>query len=74
MNNLSELILRGSPPTPENLHQAEAWAKQALETVKRTIKEDGDPHSQTCESALAVILINLGSLREVSTPVQWFLL
>jgi hypothetical protein len=63
MNNLSELFVRESP-TPDKLHQAEAWAKQALGIVQR-IKETAHQLS-VCESALAAILINLGTLREVS--------
>lgn len=69
MSNLSELIIRNSS-TPDKLHQADAWAKQALDVIKKT-KETarGDPKRlSTCEHALAAVLFNLGSLREVRVP------
>lgn len=68
MNNLSDLIMRGAP-TPERLHQAEAWAKQALAIIQKTkATSSGHPErTLTCEHALAAVLFNLGSLREVCT-------
>lgn len=64
MGNLSELILRRpGNPTPERLHQAEAWAKQALVVVQKTRKQ----HEPTamCEFAYAAALFNVGMMREV---------
>jgi hypothetical protein len=64
MNNLSELFMR-STPTPVALHQSEAWARQALSLLQKT-----EANARICEEALAVVLFNLGSLREVSKPVH----
>jgi hypothetical protein len=61
MNNLSELFMRGTP-TPAALHQSEAWARQALSLLQKT-----QGNVRICEEALAVVLFNLGSLREVCT-------
>ncbi|TFK49177.1 hypothetical protein OE88DRAFT_1663615 [Heliocybe sulcata] len=67
MSSLSELIMRRTP-TPENLHQAEAWAQQALAVVNKTVKTArGDPEQIAgCEAALGAVLFNLGSLREMN--------
>jgi hypothetical protein len=68
MNNLAELFMRGTP-TPAALHQSEAWARQALSLLQKTKDIAGrsdDVH--VCEEALAVVIFNLGSLREVCTP------
>ncbi|EPQ50123.1 hypothetical protein GLOTRDRAFT_82573 [Gloeophyllum trabeum ATCC 11539] len=67
MSNLSELIMRGAP-TPDKLHQAEAWAQQALAVINKTTKTHrGNPEQIAgCEHALAAVLFNLGSLREAS--------
>jgi hypothetical protein len=61
MNNLSELFMR-STPTPVALQQSEAWAQQALSLLQKT-----GGNARVCEEALAVVLFNLGSLREVRT-------
>jgi len=66
MSNLSELFMRGSP-TPAALHQSEAWARQALSLLQKTQKNAGRSDDvRVCEDALAVVLFNLGSLREMS--------
>lgn len=62
MTSLSELLMR--TPTPEKLHQAEAWASQALGLIEKTQKQAREKES-ICEQALAVALFNLGSIREV---------
>jgi hypothetical protein len=65
MNNLSELILRGTL-TPEKLHQAEAWARKALEVIEKTKAGAGYMADLSmCEQATAVTLFNLASIREV---------
>lgn len=65
MSNLAELFMR-STPTSAALHQSEAWARQALSLLQKT---QGDAYrsddTRICEEALAVVLFNLGSLREV---------
>jgi hypothetical protein len=67
MSNLSELFMRGSP-TPAALHQSEAWARQALSLLQKTQRNAGRSDDvRVCEDALAVVLFNLGSLREVCT-------
>jgi len=67
MNNLSELFMR-STPTPAALRQSEAWAKQALSLLQKTQANAGKSDDvRVCEDALAVVLFNLGSLREVCT-------
>lgn len=62
MTSLSELLMR--TPTPEKLHQSEAWASQALGLIEKTQKQAKEKES-ICEQALAVALFNLGSIREV---------
>jgi hypothetical protein len=66
MNNLSELIIRGAP-TPEKIHQAEAWAKQADSVIQKTKQlAKGEPErAKLCEHVLTAVLFNLASLREV---------
>ncbi|THH19114.1 hypothetical protein EW146_g1984 [Bondarzewia mesenterica] len=66
MSNLSELLMRGSP-TPQKLHQADAWARQALSVIEKTQKNSRGPPGdlETCEQALAATLFNLASLREM---------
>jgi hypothetical protein len=67
MNNLAELFMR-SAPTPAALHQSEAWARQALSLLQKTQRNASRSDDvRTCEDALAVVLFNLGSLREVCT-------
>ncbi|KAH9998596.1 hypothetical protein BJV77DRAFT_940428 [Russula vinacea] len=66
MNNLSELFMR-STPTPAVLHQSEAWARQALSLLQKTQENASrSDDSRLCEDALAVVLFNLGSLREMN--------
>lgn len=66
MNNLSELIVRGTP-TPEKLHQSEAWAKKALDIIESTKRNTKDTDKLSiCELALAAVYFNLGSLREMA--------
>ena len=60
MNNLAELFMRGTP-TSAALHQSEAWARQALSLLQKTKNIAG------CEETLAVVIFNIGSLREVCT-------
>ncbi|KAA1472550.1 hypothetical protein DENSPDRAFT_838861 [Dentipellis sp. KUC8613] len=67
MNNLSELIMRGAP-TPEKLHQAEAWARNALALIEKTKSSNPKKQNdelQVCEEALAVTLFNLASIQEM---------
>ena len=66
MNNLAELLIRTSP-TPERLHQAEEWAKQASTVIEKTRASVGGKSNSppTCEETLAAVLFNIGSLREV---------
>lgn len=67
MNNLAELFMR-STPTPAVLHQSEAWARQALSLLQKTHgNASRSDDIRMCEDALAVVLFNLGSLREVCT-------
>lgn len=64
MGNLSELIMR-NPPTPEILHQAEAWASQALANTKKARQETRKP-IEKCEEVYAAALFNLATFRDVS--------
>jgi hypothetical protein len=67
MNNLAELFMRGTP-TPAALHQSEAWARQALSLLQKTQgNASRSDDVRVCEEALAVVLFNLGSIREVRT-------
>ncbi|KAH7905328.1 hypothetical protein BJ138DRAFT_1164970 [Hygrophoropsis aurantiaca] len=83
MNNLSELIMR-SPPSPEIIHQAESWARQALGTIERA-EADAEKSKRSwfgsgnsadkdgkelCEEVLGVVLYNLGSLKEMSDDLE----
>lgn len=77
MNNLSELIMR-RPPTPEIRHQAEAWARKALDVIEGAEKvplpksgwlghsEDTSVRN-TCDQVLGVVLFNIGILREMDS-------
>ena len=72
MNNLAELLIR-SAPTPAALHQSEAWARQALTLLQKTQgNANRTDDVRTCEDTLAVVLFNLGSLREVCTTCPPF--
>jgi hypothetical protein len=65
MSNLSELFMR-STPSSATLHQSEAWARQALSLLQKTQgNANRSDDIRVCEEALAVVLFNLGSLREV---------
>jgi hypothetical protein len=67
MNNLAELFMRGTP-SPAALHQSEAWARQALSLLQKTKNTTGlSDDVRVCEEALAVVIFNIGSLREVCT-------
>ncbi|KAH9039188.1 hypothetical protein EDB84DRAFT_1477997 [Lactarius hengduanensis] len=66
MSNLSELFMR-SAPTSAALHQSEAWARQALSLLQKTQGNASQSDDiRVCEEALAVVLFNLGSLREMN--------
>ncbi|KAI0052142.1 hypothetical protein FA95DRAFT_1553815 [Auriscalpium vulgare] len=67
MSNLSELFMRGAS-TAAKLHQAEAWARQALALIEKTKARSNSRSDelQICEQALAVTLFNLGAIREMS--------
>ncbi|KAI0066840.1 hypothetical protein BV25DRAFT_1795961 [Artomyces pyxidatus] len=62
MSNLSDLFMRGARTTA-TLHQAEAWARQALSLIEKTRSKSGNG-IDICEQAFAVTLFNLGSIRE----------
>lgn len=67
MGNLSELIMRGAP-TPEALHQAEAWASQAMAVTKKARKEVSSRPIDQCEEVYAAALFNVATFRDVSSP------
>jgi len=49
------------------LHQSEAWARQALSLLQKTQgNASRSDDVRVCEEALAVVLFNLGSLREMN--------
>ncbi|KAF7319001.1 hypothetical protein HMN09_00236200 [Mycena chlorophos] len=64
MNNISELVLRGQP-TAEGLATAESWTLRSLGVLK-IAQSKGKAHEPdpTCDTALAITLINAGMLRE----------
>ncbi|KAF5344033.1 hypothetical protein D9758_012877 [Tetrapyrgos nigripes] len=64
MGNLSELIMR-RPPSPETLHQAEAWASQALAVIKKARAEIKST-IPGCEEVYAAALFNVAYFREIS--------
>lgn len=64
MGNLSEMIMR-RPPSPDTLHQAEAWASQALAVTKKARAESSKP-IDPCEEVYAAALFNLATFRNVS--------
>ncbi|KAJ4464927.1 hypothetical protein J3R30DRAFT_3317628 [Lentinula aciculospora] len=64
MGNLSEMIMR-RPPTPETLHQAEAWASQALAVTRKARADAGKPIAQ-CEEVYAATLYNLATFRDMA--------
>lgn len=72
MNNLSDLMVRGPPPT--NLKFAESWARQAQGVIEKTRTLPGaknDPENmELCEQTLAAVLFNLGALLEVRHRVS----
>ncbi|KAI0659691.1 hypothetical protein C8Q70DRAFT_980398 [Cubamyces menziesii] len=67
MNNLSDLMVHGPPPT--NLKFAENWARQAQSVIEKTRTLPGaqkDPENMAlCEQTLAAVLFNLGALLEM---------
>lgn len=72
MNNLAELLVRDAA-TPEQRKGAEKWARQALGTIERakaSSKDAGSEGLATCEHALAAVLFNLGSLREMDDDLD----
>ncbi|KAJ3715252.1 hypothetical protein DFJ43DRAFT_1102677 [Lentinula guzmanii] len=64
MGNLSEMIMRGAP-TPETLHQAEAWASQALAVTKKARADASKPIVQ-CEEVYAAALFNVATFRDMA--------
>lgn len=92
MSNLADLILRSetasdtvapisstaAPPVPSaaKLHQAEAWAKQALGILEKTrgAAAGRPPNTETpiCELALASTLFNHGIIHEVGIGLMNF--
>ncbi|THU86559.1 hypothetical protein K435DRAFT_782822 [Dendrothele bispora CBS 962.96] len=64
MGNLSELIMR-QPPSPDVLHQAEAWASQALAVVKKA-RAESKAVIPGCEEVYAAALFNVATFREMS--------
>ncbi|KAI0676353.1 hypothetical protein C8Q78DRAFT_1073170 [Trametes maxima] len=68
MNNLSDLMVRGPPPT--NLKYAENWARQAQGVIEKTRTLPGAQKDvegmALCEQTLAAVLYNLGALLEAS--------
>ncbi|KAE9390603.1 hypothetical protein BT96DRAFT_1002119 [Gymnopus androsaceus JB14] len=64
MGNLSELIMRGAP-TPETLHQAEAWASQALAVTKKARQEASKPINQ-CDEVYAAALFNVATFQDMA--------
>lgn len=66
MGNIAELIVRN--PSPENIQQAESWAKKGLDVVKAT-RNDTHVKYEICEAAYAVMLYNLAMTREVCTSI-----
>lgn len=65
MTNLSELIVRSQQnPSSKTLHQAETWAKKALDIAMHS-KESTSAQHPTCEIAFAVALFNIAALRRV---------
>lgn len=63
MSHLADMILAKSTDA-HSLHQAEAWAKKALD-VLATARKHTSAKIPTCETALAVSLFNIGTIREV---------
>ncbi|TFK83595.1 hypothetical protein K466DRAFT_498180 [Polyporus arcularius HHB13444] len=67
MNNLSDLMVRGPPPS--NVQYAESWARQAQTVIEKTRTLPGaaqDPEAMAlCEQTLAAALFNLGALLEM---------
>ncbi|KAJ7064987.1 hypothetical protein C8F01DRAFT_784349 [Mycena amicta] len=66
MNTIAELVTR-TQPTPDGLIAAEKWTARSLGVLKvaqgkaKSAEDDG-----SCETALAVTLINAGMLREMA--------
>jgi hypothetical protein len=67
MGNIAELILRnrdGGNVNPDDLAQAESWARKGLELTISARKVSPIKHD-VCEEAFAMLLYNLAMVREV---------
>ncbi|KZV61340.1 hypothetical protein PENSPDRAFT_643482 [Peniophora sp. CONT] len=66
MSNMAELIVRDGALTRTKIHQAEAWARKALEILDKASSSrlSGDAQG-VCDQAYVVTLFNLASLREM---------
>lgn len=69
MNNMSDLVVRGPPPT--NLKFAESWARQAQGVIEKTctlpgVQQDVENFMTLCEQTLPAVLYDLGALLESS--------
>ncbi|KAF9262498.1 hypothetical protein L218DRAFT_945333 [Marasmius fiardii PR-910] len=69
MGSLSELLMRGKP-TPERIHQAEAWATQALAVLQKTRGGLNRKQIWTCEAAYAAALFNVAAFKEMADDTQ----
>ncbi|KAG7090179.1 hypothetical protein E1B28_011786 [Marasmius oreades] len=69
MGDLSELLMRGKP-TPERIHQAEAWATQALAVLQKTRGELNRKEIRICEAAYAAALFNVAAFKEMANDTQ----
>lgn len=79
MNNLSSIILQAAPEpsSKEKLAQSEAWGRKALAVANAALvdcppvpgHEGTVGRSDGCAVAKAVILYNLGYIREVGVTV-----
>ncbi|KAH9941779.1 uncharacterized protein BXZ73DRAFT_88203 [Epithele typhae] len=72
MNNLSDIMSRGPPPS--NIHNAEAWARKAQDVIEKTRTMSGarrNPEAMMlCEQTYAAVLFNLGALLEMSGQLE----
>jgi len=67
MGNIAELILRNHGSgnvNPDDLAQAESWARKGLELTISARKVSAIKHD-VCEEAFAMLLYNLAIVREV---------
>ncbi|KAF7316205.1 hypothetical protein MIND_00138900 [Mycena indigotica] len=66
MNTIAQLVITAQP-TQEGLTAAETWTARSLNILKLAQDQaKGSPTDGTCETALAVTLINAGMLREMA--------